>query len=62
MAVIFGGKSTYSLAALRHDILTKKVISAKSFVMPERPPPNSIVSGCLWVLIQQPTGLELRTL
>ena len=46
MAVMCGGKSTRSLAALRYDILTKTVISAKSFVMPERLPPNPIVSGC----------------
>jgi hypothetical protein len=40
MAVIFGGNSTISLAALRYQILTKKVTSAKSFVKPERLPPT----------------------
>ncbi|KAJ8890060.1 hypothetical protein PR048_009566 [Dryococelus australis] len=40
MAVIFGAKSTSSLATLRYQTLMKKVVTAKSFVHPERLPPT----------------------
>ncbi|KAG7169069.1 hypothetical protein Hamer_G018838 [Homarus americanus] len=41
MAVLFGGKSTDSLASLRYNLLIKKIVSAKSFVSPERLPPTT---------------------
>ena len=40
MAILFGGKSTDSLTAMRCKTLRKKVISAFSFVKPERLPPS----------------------
>ena len=40
MAVIFGGKSTDSLASLRYNLFTKKLVSAQSFITPERLPPT----------------------
>jgi hypothetical protein len=40
MAVIFGGKCTDSLAALRCKILSKRVLHSSSFVTPERLPPT----------------------
>ena len=40
MAVLFGGKGTYSLATMRYNIFSKKVVSASSFVSPERLPPT----------------------
>ncbi|KAG7158010.1 hypothetical protein Hamer_G014891 [Homarus americanus] len=40
MAVLFGGKSTDSLASLRYNLLIKKIVSAKSFVTPESLPPT----------------------
>lgn len=50
MVIIFGGKGTDSLASLRYNIFTKKVVAAKSFVIPERlplqhPPLSSTASG-----------------
>ena len=61
MAVMFGGKSTFSLAALRYDLLTKKVVSAKSFVMPERLPPteSSTKFHCLMVYFQTTTWVGM---
>lgn len=41
MAMIYGGKPTDTLKSLRHCILKKKVVSATSFVTPERLPPTS---------------------
>ena len=38
MAVLFGGNSTDSLATMRYNIFSKKVVSASSFVSPERLP------------------------
>ncbi len=40
MAVMFGGKNTNSLAALRYNLLSKKIVSVKSFVTPEHLPPT----------------------
>ncbi|KAF4114257.1 hypothetical protein G5714_004480 [Onychostoma macrolepis] len=40
MAVLFGGKGTDSLASLRYNLFSKKIITAKSFVTPERLPPT----------------------
>ena len=41
MMVMFGERSmTGSLAALRYYLLTKKIVSATSFVTPERLPPT----------------------
>ncbi|KAG7165603.1 hypothetical protein Hamer_G013102 [Homarus americanus] len=40
MAVLFGGKSTDSLASLHYNLLIKKIVSAKSFVTPESLPPT----------------------
>lgn len=40
MAVMFGGKSIDSLASLRYNLFSKKIVSAKSFVAPERLPPT----------------------
>jgi len=40
MAVLFGGKCTDSLASMRYKMFCKKVISATSFVTPERLPPT----------------------
>lgn len=40
MAVLFGGKSADSLASLRYNFFTKKLITAKAFVGPERLPPT----------------------
>ena len=40
MSVTFGGESTCSLTASRYGIFTKKVVSAKSFVTPERLTPT----------------------
>ena len=36
MAVLFGGKGTDSIATLPYNIFSKKVVSASSFVSPER--------------------------
>ena len=54
MAVIFGGESTSSLAAMRYKIFTKKVAAAKSFVTPERLPPTESATKfhCLRVYYQ----------
>ena len=38
MAVLFGGKGTDSLATIRYNTFSKKVVSASSFVTPERLP------------------------
>ena len=41
MDVLFGGNGTDSLATMRYNIFSKKVVSASSFVSPERlPQPN----------------------
>ena len=40
MAVLFGGNVTDSLATMRYNIFIKKVVSASSFVSPERLPPT----------------------
>ncbi len=40
MAVMFGGKSTDSLVSLRYNLFCKKLVSAQSFVTPERLPPT----------------------
>ncbi|KAK3880070.1 hypothetical protein Pcinc_015409 [Petrolisthes cinctipes] len=40
MAVLFGGKSSDSLASLRYNLFSKKIVTAKSFVAPERLPPT----------------------
>lgn len=40
MAILFGGKYTTPLATLRYNIFSKKVVSASSFVTPERLPPT----------------------
>lgn len=40
MAVLFGGKSTDSLASLRYNLFSKKIITTKSFVTPEYLPPT----------------------
>lgn len=41
MALVFGGKVSASLSSLRHSVLKKKVVSATSFVTPERLPPTA---------------------
>ena len=38
--VMFGGKNTDSLASLRYKLLSKKIVSATSFVCPEHLPPT----------------------
>ncbi|KAL7405349.1 hypothetical protein ABVT39_027617 [Epinephelus coioides] len=38
MAEFFGGKSTNTLAFLRYNLFSKNIVSAKSFVAPERLP------------------------
>ena len=40
MAVLFGGNGTDSLAKMRYNIFSKKVVSASSCVSPERLPPT----------------------
>jgi len=40
MVLLFGGDISDTLASMRHSILTKKVVSATSFVTPERLPPT----------------------
>src|SRR3989442_7995304 len=40
MAVFFGGRCTDSLAKMRYNNFSKKVVSASSFVTPERLPPT----------------------
>ena len=40
MAVLFGGKCIDSLATMRYNIFSKKVVSASSTVTPERLPPT----------------------
>ena len=40
MAVLFGGTSTDSLATMRYNTFSKKVVSSSSFVTPERLPPT----------------------
>ena len=40
MAVLFGGNDTDSLATMRYNIFSKKVVSASSCVSPERLPPT----------------------
>lgn len=44
MAVLFGGKCTDTLAAMRYNIFSKKVISASLPVTPERLPPTESAS------------------
>ena len=41
MVCLFGGSAGASLAELRLEMFTKKVVTAKSFVTPERLPPTS---------------------
>ena len=41
MVDIFGGKSKDTLSSLRHSMFIRKVVSAISFVTPERLPPTS---------------------
>jgi len=54
MSLVFGGTGGETLASLRHSMLTKKMISAKSFVTPERLPPtaSSTKFHCLRVYYQ----------
>jgi len=40
MVLLFSGKETDTLTVLCHTILTKKVVSAVSFVTPQHPPPT----------------------
>jgi len=40
MAVLFGDTSTDSLATMRYNTFSKKVVSSSSFVTPERLPPT----------------------
>ena len=40
MAVLFGGKGTDSLATMRYNIFSKKIVSASSFVTRELLPPT----------------------
>ena len=40
MDVLFGGKGPDSLATMRYDTFSKTVVSASSFVSPERLPPT----------------------
>ena len=40
MAVLFDGKGTDSLATMRYNTFSTKVVSASSFVTPERLPPT----------------------
>ena len=40
MLVMYGGKCNTSLSSLRHTILSRQIVSAKSFVTPERLPPT----------------------
>ena len=40
MVLLFSGKGADTLTVLRHTILTQKVLSAVSFVTPERLPPT----------------------
>ena len=49
MAVLFGGKGTYSLATMRHNTFSRKVVSASSFVTPERLPPMTLQPNCIVV-------------
>ncbi|KAH3797361.1 hypothetical protein DPMN_150941 [Dreissena polymorpha] len=46
MVELFGGKSNDSSESLRHNIFTKKVTSAETFVTPERLPPKSHTTIC----------------
>ena len=59
MVVMFGGKGTCSLDALRYDILSKKVVFSKSFVNPERLPPteSSTKFHCFRVYFQTMTWM-----
>lgn len=40
MTVMFGGKNTDALASLRDNLLNKKIVSAKAFVIQEHLPPT----------------------
>lgn len=40
MVVLFGDEHTDSLSAMRYNVFSKKVVSASSFVTPERLPPT----------------------
>ena len=44
MAVLFGGKGADSLATMRYNIFSKKVVSASSVVTPERLPPTEFAT------------------
>ena len=44
MAVLFGGKCTDSLATMRYNIFSKKVVSASTTVTPEPLPPTESAS------------------
>ena len=47
MAVLFGGKGTDSLATMRYNTFSMKVVSASSFVTPERLPPTESATKLL---------------
>ena len=40
MAVLFGGNGTDSLATMRYNTFSRKVVTSSSFVTPERLPPT----------------------
>ena len=45
MAILFGSQDTNSLAIMRYNTFSKKVVSASSFVTTERLLPNFIFLG-----------------
>ena len=45
MAVLFGGNGTNSLATMWYNIFSKKVVSASSFVSPERLPQPDLLTN-----------------
>ena len=54
MVSLFNGKPTNSLACLRYNCLSKKVVSATTFVSPERLPPTASATKfhCLRTYLQ----------
>ena len=69
MVDLFGGKPKDTLSLLRHINFTKKVASAKAFVIPERLPPTSSATKfhslrvyyqiMVWMGMESDTNLQI---
>lgn len=63
MAIIFGDNSKISIGNLRYQALTKKVITARSFVQTDRLPPteSSTKFHCLRVYYQTMKWIDMAS-